>query len=72
MNRAKFLHCSLCKYTHVVCACPFSWAARHTTVCLDDTGLEAPFHGLALLFVCLKRGPEVINLPGALHCYLDY
>jgi len=28
--------CCSCQYTHSVCARPFSWAAQHTTVCLDS------------------------------------
>ena len=30
----KLSFCSFCQYTHGCCA-PASWAARHTTVCLD-------------------------------------
>ena len=33
--------CSFCQYTHGCCA-PASWAARHTTVCLDVYSVNGP------------------------------
>jgi len=35
MNACKIVLCSLCQYTYIVAHAPFSWAARHTTMCLD-------------------------------------
>ena len=41
VRKLRFL--SSCQYTHG-CYAPASWAARHTTVCLD-TLVDLPIHG---------------------------
>ena len=58
MRKLRFL--SSCQYTHG-CYAPASWAARHTTVCLDILAL----HGSAL---CM---PEHVTLP-QMHQYSNY